>query len=96
MQVTDATGSNEGARQLGPGVSLVPLYPTAHAESALLAVDLLEIEAGSVTPQLEGSAEQVLFVLSGRGQVTGAGVKTHQYGGIRAWMAYHPRHCSIQ
>jgi ribonuclease HI/quercetin dioxygenase-like cupin family protein len=51
----------------------VPLYPTAHAESALLAVDLLEIEAGSVTPQLEGSAEQVLFVLSGRGQVTGAG-----------------------
>ncbi|HET9493590.1 MAG TPA: cupin domain-containing protein [Chloroflexia bacterium] len=73
MQITDATGQNDGARHLGPGVRLVPLYPTAHADSALLAVDLLEIEPGSETPQLQGSAEQVLFVLSGRGQVTGAG-----------------------
>jgi ribonuclease HI/quercetin dioxygenase-like cupin family protein len=72
MQISDATGTNSGARQLGPGVRLVPLYPTAHADSALLAVDLVEIEPGSETPELQAAAEQVLFVLSGRGQVTGA------------------------
>jgi ribonuclease HI len=73
MQITDATSSGGGASQFGPGVRLVPLYPTSHADSALLAVDLLEIDPGSETPQMQGSAEQVLFVLSGRGQVAGAG-----------------------
>jgi ribonuclease HI len=72
MQITDATGSNAGTRQLGPGVRLVPLYPTAHADSALLAIDLLEVDPGSETPELQAAAEQVLYVLSGRGQVTGA------------------------
>jgi ribonuclease HI len=72
MQITDATESRAASRELGPGVRLTPLYPVAHADSALFAVDLLELEPGSETPPMHGSAEQVLFVLSGRGQVKGA------------------------
>jgi mannose-6-phosphate isomerase-like protein (cupin superfamily) len=73
MQITNATDANSGARQLGPGVRLVPLYPMSHADSALLAVDLLEVDAGSETQATHTGADQVLYVLSGRGQVASAG-----------------------
>ena len=67
------------SEQLAEGVTLTQLYPNAGDGTGLLALDLLEVEAGGQTPVRAGGEEQVLFVVSGTGELsqdgTTAGVK---------------------
>jgi ribonuclease HI len=56
---------------MGEKARITQLYPTGAGPMGLLAVDLLEIEPGGSTAMLRHTEEQVLYVLSGTGEVRG-------------------------
>src|SRR3954452_7928561 len=72
MHVHDAADMAFRAESLGTGARLTQLHPQGPSSDALLAVDLLEIEPGGSTPLSVHAEEQVLFVISGQGEVSGA------------------------
>src|SRR5207248_6455242 len=72
MEILDASNLMDRAESVGEQARMAQLYPSGSAGSALLAVDLLEIEPGGSTAPLQHAEEQVLFVLSGSGEVRGS------------------------
>jgi ribonuclease HI len=74
MEILDASNLMDRAESVGEQARMAQLYPSGSAGSALLAVDLLEIEPGGSTALLQHVEEQVLFVLSGSGEVRGSNV----------------------
>ncbi len=61
------------AESAGDRARIGQLYPSISASQGLLAVDLLEIEPEGSTAWLEHAEEQVLFVVSGEGEIRGSG-----------------------
>src|SRR5207247_10781295 len=74
MEILDASNLMVRAENMGEQARMAQLYPSGSAGSALLAVDLLEVEPGGSTALLQHPEEQVLFVLSGSGEVRGSNV----------------------
>jgi ribonuclease HI/quercetin dioxygenase-like cupin family protein len=70
MQLSDVSSLRGFSEQLAEGVTLTQLYPHAGDGNGLLALDLLEVEAGSQSPMRSSAEEQVLFVVSGTGELS--------------------------
>jgi ribonuclease HI/quercetin dioxygenase-like cupin family protein len=70
MQLSDVSSLRAFSEQLADGVTLTQLYPHAGDGNGLLALDLLEVEAGSQSPMRSSAEEQVLFVVSGTGELS--------------------------
>src|SRR5438105_5266247 len=71
MELLDTASLMSRAERLGDGARLAALHPTAPTPGALVAVDLLEVEPGASTPTLQTAEEQLLYVLSGSGEIKG-------------------------
>ncbi|MEA2576161.1 MAG: ribonuclease [Chloroflexia bacterium] len=70
MQLSDVSSLRGFSEQLAEGVTLTQLYPHLGESNGLLALDLLEVEAGSQSPLRSSGEEQVLFVVSGTGELS--------------------------
>lgn len=81
MQLSDLQSLRGHSETPAEGVTLTQLYP--HGEgNGLVAVDLLEVEAGATLPMRSHAEEQVLFVVSGTGElVSGDGMTVGVRGG---------------
>ncbi|HEX9987266.1 MAG TPA: cupin domain-containing protein [Chloroflexia bacterium] len=73
MEIRDVSTMRERAESMGQGARSTQLYPNGPASQGLLAVDLWEIEPGGSTALQAHPEEHVLYVLSGLGEVAGAG-----------------------
>src|SRR5881296_3716868 len=71
MEIRDAAAMSSRATQVADGVRVTQLHPATRSEQAVVAVDLWEIEPGSSTPPVAHPEEQVLYVVSGTGELTG-------------------------
>ncbi|HEX8599596.1 MAG TPA: cupin domain-containing protein [Chloroflexia bacterium] len=95
MQLSDVSSLRGFSEQLGEGVTLTQLYPHAGDGSGLLALDLLEVEAGSQSPLRSSGEEQVLFVVSGTGELsqdgTTVGVKAGAVVSLNPFEGYSIR-----
>jgi ribonuclease HI len=72
MEIRDATAMSGRGEEFGNGARLTQLHPDVMSAQAVVAVDLWEIEPGGSTPLLASAEEQILFVLSGTGELSGA------------------------
>ncbi len=70
MQISDVSGSRGYSEHPAEGVTLTQLYPHGSGGNGLLALDLIEIEAGGRLPEQTGMEERVLFVVSGTGELS--------------------------
>ncbi|MDQ5825232.1 MAG: cupin domain-containing protein [Chloroflexota bacterium] len=82
MQLSDVSSLRGFSEQLAEGVTLTQLYPHAGDGSGLLALDLLEVEAGSQSPLRSSGEEQVLFVVSGTGELSQDGATVGVKAGV--------------
>lgn len=82
MQLSDVSSLRGFSEQLAEGVTLTQLYPHAGDGSGLLALDLLEVEAGSQSPLRSSGEEQVLFVVSGTGELSQDGTTVGVKAGV--------------
>lgn len=81
MQLTDIQSLRSHSETPAQGVILTQLYPYGDG-NGLLAVDLLEVEAGAQMPLRRYTEEQVLFVVSGVGELSsGDGLTLSVRGG---------------
>lgn len=71
MEFFDLTSLPGRARTLGEGARVSALYPAGQSSGGLVALDLLEVEAGASTPAAQVAEERFLCVLSGAGEIAG-------------------------
>ncbi|MEO8286489.1 MAG: cupin domain-containing protein [Chloroflexota bacterium] len=71
MEILDASNLMSRAENVGDGAHMAQLYPSGEVGNALLALDLLEVDAGGSTSLLHNNEEHVLFVVSGDGELRG-------------------------
>ncbi len=82
MQLGDVQSLRGHSESPAEGVTLTQLYPHGGDGNGLVAVDLLEIEARSQMPLRSHAEEQVLFVVSGTGELSnGDGLTVGVRGG---------------
>ena len=74
MEIRNAAEMAERGERIGQGCRLTQLHPVGSVGAAMQAVDLLEIEPGGFTPLSAHAEEHVMFVISGEGEVSGAGI----------------------
>lgn len=95
MQLSDVSSLRGFSETVAEGVTLTQLYPQGGDGNGLLALDLLEVEAGSELPVRSSSEEQVLFVVSGTGEISqdgnSAGVKAGSVVALNAFETYSLR-----
>src|SRR5207302_602340 len=72
MEIRNASDMMSRAQSVGQGCRVTQLYPDGPSSHAILAVDLWEIEPGGFTPTTAQAEEQVMFVISGSGELSGA------------------------
>ncbi|HEY0068735.1 MAG TPA: cupin domain-containing protein [Chloroflexia bacterium] len=82
MQLSDVSSLRGFSEQLAEGVTLTQLYPHVGDGNGLLALDLLEVEAGSLSPMRNSAEEQVLFVVSGTGELSQDGATVSVKAGV--------------
>lgn len=82
MQLTDIQSLRSHSETPAEGVTITQLHPYGGDGNSLLAVDLLEVEAGAQMPLRRHAEEQVLFVVSGVGELSsGDGLTLSVRGG---------------
>lgn len=95
MQLSDVSSLRGFSETVAEGVTLTQLYPQGGDGNGLLALDLLEVEAGSELPVRGSGEEQVLFVVSGTGELSqdgnSANVKAGSVVALSAFETYSLR-----
>lgn len=82
MQLSDVSSLRSFSEGLAEGVTLTQLYPHAGDGNGLLALDLLEVEAGRESPVRSSAEERVLFVVSGTGELSQDGAAVGVKAGV--------------